>query len=170
MCPPPQDDGEFVSTNIVSLDRAISNVIQWINDIQEELGWESRDKAYQATKAVLQSIRDRLPVEEVIHLSANLPLIMKGMMMDAYDLKNKPERIRSLEEFLELVQANYDASMRDIISPEDATIAVLKVLNRRMGGGEMCKVAANMPEKIRRLFKEAGVELPETQTMAASAQ
>jgi uncharacterized protein (DUF2267 family) len=170
MCPPPQHDGEFVSTNIASIDRAISNAIQWIDDIQEELGWESRDKAYQATKAVLQSIRDRLPIEEVIHLSANLPLIMKGMMMDAYDLKNKPVRIRSIEEFLELVQANYDASTRDIISAEDATIAVLKVLNTRMGGGEMCKVAANMPEKIRRLFREAGVELPETQTMAAPAQ
>lgn len=160
----------FVSTNILSLDRAISNAVQWIDDIQNELGWEGRDKVYQATKAVLQSIRDRLPVEEVIHLSANLPLIMKGMMIEGYSLKNKPERIRSLEEFLELVQANYDASMRDIINPEDATIVVLRVLNRRMGGGEMCKVAANMPEKIRRLFKEAGIEIPETKRMAAPAQ
>ncbi len=160
----------FVSTNILSLDRAISNALQWIGDIQDELGWESRDNVYQATKAVLQSLRDRLPIEEVIHLSANLPLIMKGMMMDGYDFKNRPERIRDVEAFLEYVQANYDASMRDIISPEDATIAVIKVLNTRMGGGEMRKVAATMPEKIRRLFKEAGVEIPETQHMAAPAQ
>ena len=159
-----------MSTKILALDRAINNTVEWIDDIQDELGWESRDNVYHATKAVLQSIRDRLPFEEVIHLSANLPLIMKGMMMDAYDLKNKPQRIRSIEEFLEYVQANYDASMRDIISPEDATIAVISVLNRRMGGGEMRKVAANMPEQIRRLFKEAGVELPEAQPMAAPAQ
>jgi uncharacterized protein (DUF2267 family) len=162
MCPPPKHVGVFVSTNILSLDRAISNAVQWIDDIQDELGWESRDDVYHATKAVLQSIRDRLPIEEVIHLSANLPLIMKGMMMDGYDLKNRPERIRDVEGFLEYVQANYDASTRDIISSEDATIAVIKVLNTRMGGGEMRKVAATMPEKIRRLFKVAGVEIPET--------
>jgi uncharacterized protein (DUF2267 family) len=89
----------FVSTNILSLDRAIQNTIQWLNDIQNELGWDNRDSVYKATKAVLQTIRDRLPVEEVVHLTANLPLVMKGMLMDGYDLKDKPVRMRSVEEF-----------------------------------------------------------------------
>ena len=31
-----------------------------------------------------------------------------------------------------------------------------------MGGGEMYKAVADMPEKIRQLFKLARVELPET--------
>ncbi len=146
----------------MALDRAINHTVEWLDDIQDELGWGSKDETYQATKAVLQSIRDRLPNEEVVHFSANLPLIMKGMMMDGYSLKNKPERIRDLEGFLAYVQANYDASMRDVINPEDAVITVVNVLNSHMGGGEMRKVAANMPEAIRRLFKEAGVEIPET--------
>jgi len=73
---------------------------------------------------------------------------------------------------LELVQVNYDASMRDIIEPEDAVVVVLNVLNSRMGGGELTKVAANMPEPIKRLFREAGVEVKETSPaeIAASAQ
>jgi uncharacterized protein (DUF2267 family) len=92
----------FLSTNISSLDRAITNAVEIIDEVQDELGWESKDKTYQATKAVLQSVRDRLPIEEVIHLSANLPLILKGMLMDGYTLRNKPEHIRDLEGFLEL--------------------------------------------------------------------
>jgi uncharacterized protein (DUF2267 family) len=159
----------LVSTNIVALDRAVSNALEIIDQIQDELGWESRDKTYQATKAVLQSIRDRLPTEEVVHFSANLPLIFKGMLMDGYSLKDKPLRIRDLEGFLEYIQANYDASMRDLINPEDAFVTVVGILNRRMGGGEMCKVAANMPEAIRRLFREAGVAMPETSKMPAPA-
>ncbi|MGD6850705.1 MAG: DUF2267 domain-containing protein [Candidatus Bathyarchaeia archaeon] len=158
-----------MSTNIVALDRAVSNALEIIDQIQDELGWESRDKTYQATKAVLQSIRDRLPTEEVVHFSANLPLIFKGMLMDGYSLKDKPLRIRDLEGFLEYIQANYDASMRDLINPEDAFVTVVGILNRRMGGGEMCKVAANMPEAIRRLFREAGVAMPETSKMPAPA-
>lgn len=150
------------TTNISSLDRAITNAVEIIDEVQDELGWESKDKTYQATKAVLQSVRDRLQIEEVIHLSANLPLILKGMMMDGYSLKNKPERIRDLEGFLELVQANYDSTMHDMINPEDATITVLNVLNSHIGGGEFTKVAANMPAPIQRLFQEAGVEVRET--------
>lgn len=149
----------LMSTNIISLDRAIQNAIQWLNNIQDDLGWESRDNVYQATKAVLQTLRDRLPVEEVIHLTANLPLVMKGMLMDGYDLSDKPLRIRSLEEFLENVQENYDALRRDIIDAEGATVSVIRVLNNRMDGGEMKKVAASMPEKIKRLFEQAGVEV-----------
>lgn len=161
-----------MSTNIVALDRAISHTMEWIDDIQDELGWESKDKTYQATKAVLQSVRDRLQFSEVVHLSANLPLIMKGMLFDGYSLKNKPERIRDLEGFLEYVQANYDASMRDMINPEDTVVTVLNVLNAHIGGGELTKVAVNMPAPIQRLFREAGVEVPETATgeMAAAAQ
>ena len=129
----------FVSTNILSLDRAIQNTILWLKDIQEELQWENRDTVYKATKAVLQTTRDRLPFEEVVHFSANLPLIMKGMLMDDYDLKDKPLKMRSVEEFYEYVQQYYDAQRRDIINSRDAAQAVINVLNKRMGGGEMQK-------------------------------
>ena len=147
-----------MSTNILSLDRAIQNAILWINDIQDELGWDNRDTVYHATKAVLQTTRDRLPFEEVVHFSANLPLIMKGMLMDGYDIRNKPVKMRSVEEFFEYVQQYYDAQRRDIIRADDVVRAVVAVLNRRMGGGEMQKVAANLPEKIRRLFESATLE------------
>jgi uncharacterized protein (DUF2267 family) len=154
----------FVSTNILSLDRAIQNTIQWLNDIQNELGWDNRDSVYKATKAVLQTIRDRLPVEEVVHFTANLPLVMKGMLMDGYDLKDKPVRMQSVEEFYEYIQQYYDWQRRETIETEKAARAVITVLNRRMGGGEMRKVAANMPEKIKRLFEESGVEVAKPET------
>jgi uncharacterized protein (DUF2267 family) len=147
------------------LDRAIQTAMQWLTDIEAELNWENRDKCYHATKAVLQAIRDRLPVEEVVHFCANLPLIMKGMMLDGYDLKNKPLRIRSEDEFFELVQQYFDASRRDVVDAEEATEAVARVLNRRMGG-EMTKAASILPEKIRRLFETAESERLEEQLMA----
>ena len=154
-----------MSTNITSLDRAIQNTILWLTDIQKELGWESTDNVYSATRAVLHAIRDRLPVEEVIHLTANLPLIMKGMVMDGYDLTEKPARIWTQDLFFELVEEYYNPFKRNAIHPEEAARAVVKVLNHRMGGGEMCKVAATMPLEIKELFRQAGVEVPETEAM-----
>ena len=94
------------------------------------------------------------------------------MLMDGYTLKGKPERIRDLEGFLVMVQANYNSNMRDIINTEDATVTVLNVLNDHMGGGNLRKVALNMPKSIQRLFWEAGVAVPEGQPeeLEASAE
>lgn len=146
-------EGDVLSTNILSLDRSIQIAVQWIVDVQTELEWDSRDETYKATKAVLHAIRDRLPIEEVLHLSSNLPVVLKGMILDGYDLKDKPLRIKSPEEFYDYVQQNYDPKNRDIIDAEAVTNAVIAVLNRRIGSGEMQKVAGNMPEKIKRLFE-----------------
>jgi uncharacterized protein (DUF2267 family) len=145
---------ECMSTNIVALDRAIQNTIEWLNDIQAELGWSRRNDVYKATKAVLQTIRDRASTQEVMHLAVNLPLVMKGMLLDGYYLENKPVKIRDANDFLLYVQANYD-SQGDIIDAEEVVVAVL---TRRMGGGEMRKIAATMPERIRRLFESAVLE------------
>ena len=159
----------FLSTKFSSLDRAVENVVLWLSDIQKELGWDNADNVYSATKAVLQTMRDRLPVEEVIHLTANLPLVMKGMLMDGYDLTEKPAGIWTQDLFFELVEEYYNPFKRNVIHPEDAVCAVIRVLNRRMGGGEMCKVAATMPLEIKELFRQAGVEIPETNKMPKAA-
>jgi uncharacterized protein (DUF2267 family) len=143
-----------LSTNITSLDRSIQTALQWLSDIQGELQWDDKEKVYKATKAVLQVIRDRLPVEELVHLTANLPLIMKGMIMDGYDLKEKPLRIRTPEEFYYFVQEYYDYRRVDLVDSADVVHAVLNVLSRRIGAGEMTKLAANLPPEVRRLFEQ----------------
>jgi uncharacterized protein (DUF2267 family) len=153
----------------MSLDRAIENLVLWLNDIQKELGWDNRDNVYSVTRAVLQALRDRLPVEEVVHLAASLPLIMKGMLMDGYDLTEKPTKKWTKDLFFELVQEYFNPYRRNAFHPEDAVRAVVKVLNRRIGGGEMCKVAATMPLEIKELFKEAGVKISGTEPMPKPA-
>lgn len=156
------------TNNIAALDHAYENVTAWLKEVQNELGWDSLENTYSATKAVLQAIRDRLPVEEVIHLSAGLPLVMKGMLIDQYDFTEKPAKIFTQSLFLELVEEYYNPYKRNQIHPEETVCAVIKVLNRRMGGGEMRKVAAIMPNEIKELFNQAGVEVPTTNAVHAA--
>lgn len=144
-----------MSTNILSLDRAVQNTILWLNEIQTQLQWEDRDTVYKATKAVLQSIRDLLPYEELFHFSANLPMVMKGMMFDGFNpIENKKEKVRTEVEFYNQVQTYYDSQRRDLISGKDATIGVVNTLIDRVGEGEMKKVADNMPLKLKPLFRQ----------------
>ncbi len=144
-----------MSTNILSLDRAVQNTILWLNEIQTQLQWEDRDTVYKATKAVLQTIRDLLPYEELFHFSANLPMVMKGMMFDGFNpIKDKKEKVKTEVEFYNQVQTYYDSQRRDLISGKEATMGVVNMLIDRVGEGEMKKVADNMPLKLKPLFRQ----------------
>ncbi len=142
-----------MATNISSLDRAIQNAVLWLNDVQNELQWEDREVVYKATKAVLQTIRDRLPPGELFHFSANLPMVFKGMLFDSYDHEQNKE-IKTVEDFFIQVQCHYDSQMRDIIGAQEATCGVINTLFKRIGEGEMKKVADAMPLKLKSLFRQ----------------
>lgn len=145
--------GFELATNITSLDRAVQNAVLWLNDIQAEVKWDDREMVYKATKAVLQAIRDLLPPEELFHFSANLPIVLKGMLFEGYNPpENKTRKAKTLREFYSQIQNHYDPLQRDIISAQQATFGVVNVLFNRIGEGEMKKVAGNMPLQLKPLF------------------
>ena len=142
-----------MSTGIRSLDSSLQTTMDWITEIQEELEWPDKEKVYKATKAVLQTIRDRSPFEEVLHLTAELPMVMKGMVLDGYTLSGKPVKIRTIEEFFGYVQDRYGAGQGNIINADEACRGVINVISDKVGEGEMRKLVANMPEDLRPLFQ-----------------
>jgi uncharacterized protein (DUF2267 family) len=76
-----------------SLDRAFLNTILWLIYIETSFGWENRENSYKTTKSFIQAIWDDMPLEpleETVNLCANLPLIMKGTLMDDYNYKESP--------------------------------------------------------------------------------
>lgn len=49
----------------------------------EELDWQDRHAAYLALRATLHALRDRLTVEEVAELGAQLPMLIRGFDLRA---------------------------------------------------------------------------------------
>ncbi len=143
-----------LSVGISSLDRAFQIAILWLNDIQAELQWEDKEVVYKAAKAVLQTIRDRLPYEELFHFSTNLPMVFKGMLFDGYNPTESAKcKAKTLQEFYELIQLHYEPTRQDIIGAQEATFGVINTLFNRIGAGEMKKVADTMPQKLKPLFQ-----------------
>ena len=101
--------------------------------------------------AVLHALRDRLTVDEVAQLGAQLPILVRGLYYDRWHHPaGKPDRLRHKEEFLATVAAELD----DIgqIDPEDATRAVFAVLERHIAPGEIEDVKAMLPTHLRELW------------------
>lgn len=136
-----------------SLDKSTQKTKEWLHNIQDELGWEDENMVYLATRSVLQTLRDRLPVEEAIEFADELPMVMKGMFYEGYSPSGKPDKIKNREEFFSRVQ---EKSSNQPIKSEDATKAVFHQLERKLGGGgEINQVKGNLPKDLQRLWSSS---------------
>src|SRR5690554_5212950 len=92
------------STGLAAFDSSLQKTHEWLNQIMEELGTDSKQKAYLALRAVLHSLRDRLTVDEAAHLGAQLPLIVRGIYYEGWKPAQIFLKLRSLQEFLQHVR------------------------------------------------------------------
>jgi uncharacterized protein (DUF2267 family) len=137
-------------TAVKSFDRTIEKTNIWINGLLAELEWDDPERGYQALRAVLHALRDRLSVEEATDLGAQLPMLVRGIYYEGWSPSGKPLRERTKDAFLahvsDCLRANLDADMETI------SRAVFKVIAQHVTGGEVDDVKDNLPLEIRALW------------------
>jgi uncharacterized protein (DUF2267 family) len=121
---------------------------EWIARIAESMHMEKRD-AYKCLRAVLQTLRDRLPVDLAVHFGAQLPMLVRGLYYEGWEPSKVPLKM-SREEFLEAVRIKIVADR--VIDPVETVQNVLGVLASHMGDGEMQKVMDSFPRDMQSLF------------------
>lgn len=129
------------------IDTTVQKTNLWLKEVMEEAGWDDRHKAYLALRAVLHALRDRLTPEEAAHLSAQLPMLIRGLFFEGWRPADVPRRIRNKREFFALA-ASYFPDTGDPADPEVMTRAVLRTLARNVTTGEMKDVAGLLPEGL----------------------
>ena len=132
-------------------DRAQSKSSLWVSDLSDELGWANAPLTLLAMRAILHALRDRLPPDEAVELSAQMPLIIKGVYFDGWDPSATPVKARTREEFLALVRTNLGRAARDI-DPERLSRAVFKLLAERVSEGEIRDVRGMLPAELAELW------------------
>ncbi|GIX16454.1 MAG: hypothetical protein KatS3mg119_0640 [Rhodothalassiaceae bacterium] len=142
------------ATGLEVFDETVQKTNIWLKEIMEELGL-SRRRAYEVLRAVLQSLRDRLTVDEAAHLSAQLPMLVRGIFFEGWHPAGTPHKWRSLDEFLAEVRAHMGSADVADIDLEEAARAVFGVIARHVSAGEVADVRQSLPEPVRRLWPEA---------------
>ena len=136
------------ATGLTVFDETIQKTNTWLKEISETLG-SDRHRAYQALRAVLHCLRDRLIIDEVAHLGDQLPMLVRGIYYEAWRPSGKPEKIRSQEDFLAQIAAHLANAH---IGPEEAARAVFQVLEKHVTRGELDDVIGELPQNIRMLW------------------
>ena len=82
-----------MSTGVSAFDTTIQETNCWLSALVQRLGSDGRQDAYAGLRASLHVLRDRLPGEMVMALSAQLPMLLRhGLMAEAEDevVENPP--------------------------------------------------------------------------------
>ncbi|MDG5816301.1 DUF2267 domain-containing protein [Chitinispirillales bacterium ANBcel5] len=138
-------------TGLESFDTAVQKADIWLKEIMQEMGVDSRRRAYGALRAVLHSLRDRLTLDEAADLGAQLPMLVRGIYYDEWDPSRNPVKIRHIDDFLNYIQQNYHSDGE--ISTDKIARSVFNVLKRRVTEGEIKDVKGMMPEELLELWK-----------------
>lgn len=129
------------------------NAYQWIEEVSVFMkAEENKHLAWNALRGVLHAIRDRLTPEEVFQLSAQLPMLIRGLYIEGYQISNKPEKyhVDELENRIEKAFGpTQDVDVQQVFK------AVLLVLHDHISEGELNDVYGNMPKDIRKLWDES---------------
>jgi uncharacterized protein (DUF2267 family) len=138
------------ATGLDVFDTTLHKTNIWLNDLMQVLGWSDRHKAYLALRTTLHALRDRLTLEEVAQLSAQLPMLIRGFYYEGWDPTDKPLRVRHKEQFLARIEQPFRGD--DSVDPERVTRAVFTVLAKRVTEGEIEDVKHVLPAEIRDLW------------------
>lgn len=137
---------------------AVHKAHEWIAEVRDALAVPDRQRGYQALRATLHALRDRLGVDEAAHLGAQLPLVVRGMYYEGWRPAGKPEKHRTRDAFLEDLRSEVPGMLAS--EAEIVARAVFGVLAGHVSPGEIEDVRRVLPAPIRELWPEAEANAP----------
>ncbi|TWI54974.1 uncharacterized protein (DUF2267 family) [Pseudomonas duriflava] len=141
-----------MTSSVEVLDRSIQQTNLWLDDIATHMGAPDRQTAYQALRAVLMAVRDRIGIDNAAHLAAQLPLMIRGIFYENFHPHGTPTQEETRDAFLKKVSSLISPTVD--ADPAKATKAVLRVLYERIDPNEVAKVAGLFPMPLRSLWPE----------------
>jgi uncharacterized protein (DUF2267 family) len=134
-------------TGLEVFDATVHKTNAWLKRLMEIQGADDRHRAYIGLRATLHALRDRLTVEEVAELSAQLPMLVRGFYYEGWDPTSKPVRERHWDEFLARIER--ETPPQEAIDPESTARAVFQLLAERVADGEIEDIRHVLPSEIR---------------------
>jgi len=89
-----------MTTGLDVFDTTLKETNLWLKELMERLGTYDRHHAYSTLRAVLHALRDRIGPENAAHLSAQLPMLVRGIFYEGWDPTGKPTKERHEVEFI----------------------------------------------------------------------
>lgn len=144
----------MTSDALVGLESSLQKTRVWMRELQDELDRTGPNllrlrraepkEAYHALRALLHLLRDHLPLAEVAHLGAQLPLVIRGLYYEGW----RPSSPKELDAAAELERVRHELHDGGL-DPATALQAAFGVLSRHVSPGEVRDVTGALPRALR---------------------
>jgi len=136
----------------VNFDKHSKEANDWLLEIGDRAGFPDRtDWSYGCLRAVLHTLRDRTTIEEAFQLSAQLPVLIRGIFFEGYKPSGKPDKLNA-EEFMSRIKK--DLGNANPIAADEAFRVVIELLYDRTTPGEMDDIRGQMPKAIQKIWNK----------------
>jgi uncharacterized protein (DUF2267 family) len=150
-------------TGLEVFDTTLQKTNEWLQQIMEEAGTANKQEAYVILRATLHTLRDRLPLEETVHLGAQFPMLIRGIYYEGW--RSSIELVKMhRDEFLDNVFAHFVRTALEDSDPEPAVRAVFHTLSRNLSPGEIQKIIHVLPGDLKDLWEPVGSGKTRVQT------
>jgi uncharacterized protein (DUF2267 family) len=141
----------MADTGFSSFNVTVDKTNKLLRQIESAYGWpkEQRNQSYSALRATLHALRDRLTVDETAQLSAQLPMLVRGIYYDSWDPSHVPVKM-GREEFLQRVKSEFPHQVEG--GMEELTRTVFEALKAHVSEGEWHDVGAVLPHDLEKLL------------------
>jgi len=140
----------MTATGLKVFDETLHLTNAWLNELQSDLGLDSKQQAYHILRVVLHHLRDMLPVTTAVHLSAQLPMLVRGFYLENWRPGATVDRTKSRDAFLDAVAG--DLMPMPNVSAAGAVNAVFYLLSQHVTEGEIRQVTECLPRPIQTLW------------------
>ena len=130
--------------------QTVSTTNQWLAEIAEAAGVTGEFRAYQALRVTLHALRDRLPIDEMAHIGAQLPMLMRGLYYEGWRPADNLGMPHSPVDFVDSVRDELDGMSRD--EAVTAARGVFAVIGARISSREVDDIRGKLPMPIRELW------------------
>jgi uncharacterized protein (DUF2267 family) len=152
--PPERGRSRMQSMNF---ERYAAEANHFINEVADELGTDNRSRAARTTRAVLHALRDRLIPDEAVQFAQGLPMALKSIYFDQYDISRTPVKIRNQNDFLDYIRSKDRMSEMEDFPDQEAVVeglrAVFTILEEHMDAGQINKIKRLLPAVIVHLIE-----------------
>jgi uncharacterized protein (DUF2267 family) len=138
------------ATGFESIDHTVQLTHIWINELDASLAWNNKHRSYRLLRAVLQAIRDWLPVNEAVDLGAQLPMLLRGVYYEHWRPAATPVKERSKADFIARIDGAFKTDPID--DTPQAVATVFGLLSAKVGAGEIEDVRKALPRELRALW------------------
>jgi uncharacterized protein (DUF2267 family) len=150
--------GEKLSNRVSVFQRSVDKSQEWVAELHDRLEWVSADAVFHLLRAVLQTLRDQLSVEEAAQLSAQLPMLLRGAFYECWDPQSIYPKGLGKDEFLAAVMGKMEPMNVVNFDFEKAVLEAFLVIKKRISAGEMDDVISALKPTMRSFIMKGEIE------------